>query len=160
MKDLDGLLARVMEQARELRIPISDRIDPHVRVNHRAVARFGCCFRQGEGYFIELSERLLLAEDWACMQTLAHEVLHTCWGCRNHGRRWKGYAARMNEAFGYRISRTQTCQALGVPDARPVRYVLVCRTCGMEFRRVRASALVQHPERYRCPCGGTLERRL
>ena len=27
---------------------------------------------------IELSERLLEAEERACMQTLAHEVLHTC----------------------------------------------------------------------------------
>ena len=160
MNDFDGLLARVIEQAKGLRIPISERIDPHVRVNRRAVTRFGCCVKQGERYTIELSERLLQAEEWACMQTLAHEVLHTCWGCRNHGKRWKGYAERMNAAYGFRISRSETCQALGVPDAKPVRYVLVCQNCGQEFRRAKASALVQHPERYRCRCGGRLERRL
>ena len=41
MNDFDGLLARVIEQAKGLRIPISERIDPHVRVNRRAVTRFG-----------------------------------------------------------------------------------------------------------------------
>ena len=54
MNDFDGLLARVIEQARGLRIPISERIDPHVRVNRRAVTRFGCCVKQGERYTIEL----------------------------------------------------------------------------------------------------------
>lgn len=158
MNDFDALLLRVLDQARALRIPVSRTIDPHVRVNRRAVTRFGCCVKQGERYTIELSERLLAAEERACLQTLAHEVLHTCYGCRNHGVRWKGYAARMNAAYGYAISRTGTCQELGVPDVKPVRYVLVCRQCGQEFRRSRASALIQHPERYRCKCGGRLER--
>lgn len=160
MNDLDALLARVIQQARALRIPISSQIDPHVRVNRRAVTRFGCCIRQGDRYTIELSERLLAAEERACMQTLAHEVLHTCWGCRNHGARWKGYAAKMNAACGYQIARTGSCEELGIPEAKPVRYIVVCQSCGQEFRRAKASPLVQHPERYRCRCGGRLERQL
>ena len=101
---------------------------------------------------------LLEAEERACMQTLAHEVLHTCPGCRNHGALWKEYAARMNGAYGYAISRTGTCEALGVADVRPVRYRLVCERCGQEFCRSRRSPLVDHPERYRCRCGGVLRR--
>ena len=66
MNDFDGLLARVIEQARGLQIPISERIDPHVRVNRRAVTRFGCCVKQGERYTIELSERLLQASGPVC----------------------------------------------------------------------------------------------
>lgn len=159
MNDFDGLLARVLTQARALHLPISDYIDPHVAVNRRAVSRFGCCLRRADGSFsIELSHRLLAAEEGACLETLAHEVLHTCHGCRNHGNRWKGYAARMNEALGYHIARTGTCHALGVPDDTPVRHLLVCTRCGMQFRRARASRLVQQPERYRCKCGGQLER--
>lgn len=160
MNDFDALLARAVDQARAVRIPAARNIDPHVRVNRRAVTRFGCCAKQGERYVIELSERLLWAPEAACMQTLAHEVLHTCRGCRDHGERWKEYAARMNAAYGYHISRTGTCQELGVPDIKPVRYLLVCRRCGQQFRRAKASPLVLHPERYRCKCGGTLERRL
>lgn len=160
MNDFDALLARVLDQVRAVHIPAAETIDPHVRINRRAVTRFGCCIKQEDGYVIELSERMLCAPEGACMQILAHEVLHTCRGCRNHGERWKGYAARMNAAYGYGISRTGTCQELGVPDTKPVRYVLVCRRCGQQFRRSRASQLVQHPERYRCKCGGRLERKL
>ncbi len=153
MNEFDALLARAVEQARALGIPVSARISPRV-----AVTRFGCCIRRGGEYVIELSERLLEAEERACMQTLAHEVLHTCPGCRNHGALWKEYAARMNGAYGYAISRTGTCEALGVADVRPVRYRLVCERCGQEFCRSRRSPLVDHPERYRCRCGGVLRR--
>ena len=77
----------------------------------------------------------------------------------NHGARWKEYARRMNEAYGYAISRTGSCEALGVADARPVRHLVVCTRCGMEFPRSRRSPLVDHPERYRCRCGGALQRK-
>ena len=43
MNDFDALLARVVDQARAARIPAARNIDPHVRVNRRAVTRFGCC---------------------------------------------------------------------------------------------------------------------
>ena len=143
MNEFDALLARAVEQARALGIPVSARISPRVAVNRRAVTRFGCCIRRGGEYVIELSERLLEAEERACMQTLAHEVLHTCPGCRNHGALWKEYAARMNGAYGYAISRTGTCEALGVADVRPVRYRLV--------RTLRAGVLPEPP----LPAGGS-----
>lgn len=158
MNEFDALLARAVEQARALGIPVSARISPRVAVNRRAVTRFGCCIRRGGEYVIELSERLLEAEERACMQTLAHEVLHTCPGCRNHGPRWKAYAAQMNAAYGYAISRTGTCQQLGVEDTRTIRHLVVCTRCGRQFPRTRLSPLVAHPERYRCTCGGSLRR--
>ena len=160
MHDADALLARVVAQARALNIPVSSHILPQVRINRRAVTRFGCCIHQRDGScLIELSARLLEASEQACLQTLAHEVLHTCPGCRNHGARWKEYARRMNEAYGYAISRTGSCEALGVADTRPVRHLVVCTRCGMEFPRSRRSPLVDHPERYRCRCGGALQRK-
>ena len=160
MHDVDTLLARVVAQAKALGIPVPPRILPQVRLTRRAVTRFGCCIRQADGsYRIELAQRLLEAPEEACLQTLAHEVLHTCPGCRNHGARWKEYARRMNEAYGYAISRTGSCEALGVADARPVRHLVVCTRCGMEFPRSRRSPLVDHPERYRCRCGGVLQRK-
>ena len=160
MERFDALLARVLDQARSLDIPVSGRIRPHVRVNRRAATRFGCCIRQEDGSFtIELTHRLLEGSDQACLQTLAHEVLHTCPGCRNHGARWRQWAERMNGAFGYRIARTGTCQALGLPDQRTARHLVVCTSCGQTFPRLKASPLVLHPERYRCKCGGELVRK-
>lgn len=65
----------------------------------------------------------------------------------------------MNEAYGYAIARTDTCEKLGVEDTVQARYLVVCTRCGAQFRRSRKSRLVEHPERYRCRCGGRLERR-
>jgi len=152
--DPDRLLARVIGEARALGIPVSRRIRAQVAVNGRAVGRFGQCRKTPFGYEIELSERLLAAPERACRQILAHEVLHTCPGCANHGPRWKDYAARMNAAYGYEIRRTGDCAELGVPDLRAARYAVRCTRCGAVLTRQRRSSLIAHPERYRCRCGG------
>ena len=155
--EIDRLLARVIAQARAVNIPVSEHICPQVRLNRRAKTRFGCCIRQGEAYTVELSAQLAEegTED-AVMQVLAHEALHTCYGCANHGKRWKTYAARMNAAYGYDISRTDKFEDLGIADDRPVRYWVVCTQCGRRTPRMKRSPLVDHPERYRCRCGGAL----
>ena len=155
--EIDKLLARAIAQARAVRIPVSDRICPQVRLNRRARTRFGCCVRKDGAYTIELSARLARegAED-AILRVLAHEVLHTCCGCSNHGKRWKSYAAKMNAAYGCHISRTDRFEDLGIEDDRPARYWVVCTLCGRRISRMKRSPLVDHPERYRCKCGGTL----
>ena len=155
--ELDKLLALVIAQARTIRIPVSPAIDPRVRLNCRARTRFGCCIRRGGAYTIELAEQLAReGEEGAVLQVLAHEVLHTCYGCSNHGKRWQGYARRMNDAYGYHIRRTDGYNSLGLEDRRPVRYWVVCGKCGRRIPRMKRSPLVDHPEHYRCRCGGTL----
>ena len=154
---IDGLLALAIAQARAVNIPVSRDILPQVRLNRRARTRFGCCVRQGGTYTIELSDRLARqGEERAILQVLCHEVLHTCHGCSNHGARWRGYAQRMNDAYGYQIRRTDNYSQLGIQDDRPVRYWVVCRQCARRIPRMKRSPLVDHPERYRCACGGAL----
>ena len=87
MNDCDKLMREVAEQARALGIPISGNIKPQVLLNRRAVNRFGCCRRQGGAYVIELSTRIVEGPEKSCRETLAHELLHTCPGCHNHGAR-------------------------------------------------------------------------
>ena len=153
---LNGLLAAVIAQAKQAGIPVSSRICPTVSVNRRAKTRFGCCRTQNRTHTIEIAAALLDADAMAVRQVLAHEALHTCPGCANHGPRWKGWAARMNALYGYQISRTDSHEELGLTDDRPVRYLVVCRRCGRETPRMKRSPLVDHPERYRCRCGGAL----
>jgi len=154
---IDGLLALAIAQARAVNIPVSRDIRPQVRLNRRARTRFGCCVRRGGGYTIELSDQLARqGGEEVVLRVLAHEVLHTCYGCSNHGARWRGYAQRMNEAYGYQIRRTDNYSQLGIQDDRPVRYWVVCRQCARRIPRMKRSPLVDHPEHYRCPCGGTL----
>lgn len=157
-KEIDGLLVRVIGEARQLGIPVSEEIDPQVRLNRRARNRFGCCIRQNGRHTIELSAQLAQeGVQEAILRVLAHEVLHTCYGCSNHGKRWKSYAAQMNAAYGYGIRRTDGYDGLGLVDDRPVRYWVICTQCGRKIPRMKRSPLVDHPERYRCRCGGVLK---
>lgn len=159
-QELDELLSEVTAQAKALGIPVSGRILPKVAVNNRAKSRFGCCKRLPNGdVVIELSGHTILAEKKKIMQVLAHEILHSCYGCLNHGKRWKSYAERMNKAFGYQISRTDSRERMGLaqePDLPP-KYELVCQSCGARITRMRKSRLITETWRYRCRCGGKLE---
>lgn len=106
--DFDAALQHVLEQVRAAGIPASAQIDPQVRVNTRAKKRYGrCIFRDGR-YEIELSARLQAADSSVVHTVLAHEVLHTCPGCMNHGARWKQYAAKMGSGTGIRFSARRT----------------------------------------------------
>lgn len=156
---VDQLMQDVIEQAKALNIPVSEQINPHVRINRRATGRFGACFanKRSGTFVIEISDVLLTASEQACRQTLAHEVLHTCYGCQNHKKRWHHYAEMMNTAYGYCISRTDSPERLGVESKSVVRYLVECTQCGAEIPRARRSRLIEHPENYRCAkCGGHL----
>ena len=54
----------------------------------------------------------------------------------------------MSNRFGYDIHRTDSHESLGLEDDRPVRWLVVCRSCGKTMPRMKRSALVEHPERY------------
>lgn len=154
--NLNALLAQVIAQARSISIPVSRSIDPDVVVNTRARTRFGCCRTRMGRHTIEVAAALLEADEQAIRQVLAHEVLHTCPGCANHGAKWQHWASLMSQRFGYDIRRTDSHGALGIKDTRPIRYWVICRRCGNRTPRMKRSSLVEHPERYRCKCGGSL----
>lgn len=155
---LNALCRELAEQLAALKIPVSNKIAPEVRVNSRAKRRLGCCYAQDGGYVIEVSAGLLEDRE-RLRQTLVHELLHTCPGCRNHGERWKSYARRVNEAWGMEIRRLAPAEGPTEPLRREkVKYILQCTRCGREFPRSRMSKAVKYPGRYRCPCGGALRR--
>ena len=107
--DFDAALQHVLEQVRAAGIPASAQIDPQVRVNTRAKKRYGRCIFRDRRYEIELSARLQAADSSVVHTVLAHEVLHTCPGCMNHGARWKQYAAKNGGAVrGIRFSARRT----------------------------------------------------
>ncbi len=154
--DINELLRQVIAEAKAIKIPVSDKILPEVVINSRAKTRFGCCKKVGTGYMIELSERVVSAGEKACKEVLAHEVLHSCYGCIDHGARWKSYAEKMNAAYRYSISRATGSEEIGVEKDYPVRYRFRCEKCGLVFERMRQSVFVKNYTRYRCRCGGRL----
>lgn len=159
MIDVNQLFLKVKEQAGLLNIPFSQNIEQNVCINTRSVRRFGQCRRNDKFFTIEVSAFLLEADEKFVMQTLAHELLHTCYHCQNHGVLWRKYADKMNKAYGYSISRTAGFEETGLKQKRQTaKYCIQCMGCGAKIERYRMSRLVSCPELYRCKCGGRLKR--
>ena len=153
------LVRLATEQMQALGIPVSDRIT-EVTINRRAVRRLGCCHKNKDGSFwIEVSERVIQGDRHAVLEILCHELLHTCPGCLNHGAQFTRYAQKLNQAYGYHISRTADTTVLEtIPDPKPARYLVRCKACGKEWQRYRRTGPAAYPEHYRCPCcRGNLE---
>ena len=132
-------------------------------VNTRATSRLGLCRKKGNQYEIEISHLLLderTPED-SLLDTLFHELLHTCYGCMKHTGRWKAYADRVNAACGRNIRRAAAIEDREIPEELlpKANYLVRCESCGNEYGRQKLSPLVTHPERYRCgKCKGKLIR--
>ncbi len=162
-KEVSALMAELADALKGLGIPVSSKILPDVRINSRAKRRLGCCYDRVGIFEIEVSSSLLEKPE-KLRETLAHELLHTCPGCRNHGERWKAYAHRANEALGMEIRRLAPVEEVpGGEGEEPLRrdtvkYVLECQSCGAKIYRSRMSKVVKRPWRYRCKCGGRLKR--
>ena len=157
-EELNAQLAALAEELRGMGVPISREISPQVEVNSRAQRRLGCCIQKEGAFTIQVSARLL-GQPELLRNTLLHELLHTCYGCQNHGKRWKAYAQRVGEALGVEITRTVPLEGPAQPlRQEPVKYLLQCQSCGRLIPRRRLSKAVKYPSRYRCPCGGKLRR--
>ncbi len=162
MNDFNSLFVQVKEQALNVGIPLPDNIYPEILSNNRAKKRFGCCKKIDGEFYIELSSFMKDAPAHSVKQTIAHELLHTCNGCQNHGRLFKYYADVMNRAYGYDIKTTSTLEELGIEKnegtSPTLNYALKCMSCGKIIARSRMSKIIQHPSHYRCTCGGKLKR--
>lgn len=161
-EDIDSLLKQVIQEARELKIPVPDHIIGKVYVNKRPKKRFGCCRKQGSCYLIEISEFVLSCNERIVRAILAHEVLHTCKGCSNHGPIWKEYAEKMNQQYGYQIKRVSTFEEMGIQKESndksedKIKYIIKCTQCGKEYPRQRFTCVMKKINAYRCQCGGKL----
>lgn len=155
------LLVEVINEAKKINIPISTQICLDITINTRAKGRFGRCKKRNGVYFIELSQHLLSAETKYIKQTLAHEALHTCPECLNHGIKWKYYASKMNREYGYEITRLSSCDSMNISNPRKERakYIITCIICGHKYYKQRESKMIKNIQSYRCKCGGALDVR-
>lgn len=129
-EELNAQLAALAEELRGMGVPISWEISPQVEVNSRAQRRLGCCIRKEGAFTIQVSARLL-GQPELLRNTLLHELLHTCYGCQNHGKRWKAYAQKVGQALGVDIRRTAAVEGPWEPLRREeVKYLLRCQSCG------------------------------
>ena len=93
------------------------------------------------------------------IQTLLHELIHTVYGCFNHGKKFKFYAQIINNKYGYSISRTTDSSKFGVElPKRKNKFEIVCNNCGAVWHYKRSTRFVQCVERdggqrWTCGCG-------
>ena len=132
-------------------------------VNSRAVRRWGCCSSNGDGTFtIQISDVLLNEQSSVdgLKNTIIHELLHTCVGCLNHGKKWQEYADIVNNHFGYCIKRADSCSEKGVSQnmvyENKRHYEVTCNECKAKFIYYRDNKVTKNTSHFRCSCGGKL----
>ena len=113
---------------------------------------------------IEISDRLVAdnVDDMALANTLAHEMLHTVYGCMNHGKEWKRLADIMNSEYGYNIQRATSAEEKGIAREESTRkeetyhYIIHCEKCNATWRYMRYCSIVKAAEKNKakCGCGG------
>lgn len=156
------VLTEVINEARDLNIPVPSNISGEVIVNKRPRKRYGCCRKKDNKFIIEISSFILECSDDKIRGVIAHEVLHTCPGCYEHGTKWKTYAKCMNDIYGYNIKRTSSFEEMGLSEDHikqedRVKYIIKCKKCGREYPRQRYTKVMRRINMYRCSCGGKLE---
>lgn len=148
------LYESVRDDMDKLNIPYEKNVS--IKINHRAKRMYGCC-RKIEGKFvIEISDFLLSDLQNEIKNTIAHELIHTCYGCFNHGKRFKHYCTKLNE-LGYNVTTTYKGDEINQIKSN-ARYVVVCEKCNIKTYRMKKSKLITNPELYRCSkCRGKLQ---
>lgn len=152
------MLMKAMKECDSAAIPYGEIAD--IKINNRAKTRWGQCKKlPNDEYEIQVSSRLLEDEvsDMALMNTLLHELCHTCYGCMNHGKKWKEYAARLNKK-GYSIQRCTSAEEKNITlDESCYRYSVKCENCGSEWKYMKRGAvikaLMRDPQSCKCSCG-------
>lgn len=133
-------------------------------INYRAVKRWGQCRSNGDGTFTVQISSVLLDENNSVdglKNTIIHELLHTCEGCMNHGKKWQELADIVNSRYGYGIKRTSSGEEKGISVNSIVEnkrhYEVTCRSCGTKWIYYRDNKVTKYTSNFRCSCGGKLD---
>ena len=133
-----------------------------VTINNRVKSRLGQCYLLSSGnYEIEISGFFLNENisEKIIRNTVMHEVLHTCDGCMNHGNRWKSYAEKVNNKYGYNVSRLANLSAneeIKRSYYKSSKYMYRCEGCGNIVAFNRRCKFTKYTKHYSCGyCGGS-----
>lgn len=145
MKDLRALFDEVLDECMALDIPFGKIYN--IVPNSRAKRRWGQCKKVPGGFEININVQLLDddIDDMSTKTTIAHEVLHTCDGCLNHGDLWNKYANMLNRAYGYNIKRVSSADEKGVDQSvrnMNYKYIIRCKKCGSTSKYMKKSRIV------------------
>jgi predicted metal-dependent hydrolase len=163
-RNLNEYLQKCLEMCDKCDIPYR-KIDSIVE--DKAKKRWGQCRHRNGKIIIGISYQLVDStyseNDTGLINTIIHEILHTCDGCSNHGKLWKSYADRIYKQYGIEIKRTSTYEEKQVNEEikeNESKYAVQCKKCGKVFPYYRMGKVVKHPENFNhLQCGnGELKR--
>lgn len=143
---LQSIYKDVLTDFDRLKIPYAKEVP--IVINSRAKRRQGCCKKKDGKFIIEISEFVLDYLVDEIKNVVAHEIIHTCYGCFNHQKRFKAYGQKL-KALGYNVTTTYKGEEK-TPAELDARYMAVCQDCGEVIYRIKRSPLIIHPEKYRC----------
>lgn len=158
--NIKEMVNKAIQMLKDINIPITNSLNPTIEVVN-ASSFWGMCHSDGRGYAyrIRLAKMLLAQPENIIMETILHELIHTCPGCMNHGRQWKEYVRKCNAIYNTNINanpyKYDAKRAAEVVNMEPVKVAhrVQCTCCGRTWDRARNSNLTLHPERYHCQCG-------
>ena len=108
-------------------------------INRRAKTRWGMCTKNLDGTcIIQIAARLIEDErisEQACKETMIHEILHTCKGCKGHTGLWLIYANIMNKKYGYNIKRTTSGEEKGVENYTASKRLFCMRELWSDYKK-------------------------
>lgn len=96
--EIEQMLQKGIKMLQAIEIPVSDSICPTIDFP-KATSFFGQCATnrvRGYKFLIRISEYALYLSERDIMDTILHELLHTCDGCMNHQKLWRTYALQVN----------------------------------------------------------------
>lgn len=169
--DIENFLQKGIQMLRDINVPVSSNICPRIDFP-KAHSFYGYCvtgrslylwmnkYPKGYDFYIRISEFTLGSSEKSIMNTILHELLHTCPNCMDHQKQWRHWAGVVSKAYGYDIRRCagdkSAADRANLRSPETSLHKIECTRCGNVWYRSRNSRLTLHPENYRCKCGGKL----
>lgn len=151
---LYSLYEAVKADMDKLNIPYTKNVP--IKINTRAKRMHGCCRKVNGQFVIEISDFLFNYSKNEIMNTIAHEMIHTCYGCFNHGKRFKYYCDKIN-SLGYNVTTTYKGEEVNQVQ-NEAKYMIMCENCKTKVYRMKKSKIITNSSAYRCSkCKGKLK---
>lgn len=144
MKDLQKLFNECKEEMRKANIPFNE--DAYINVsNRKSVRTWGTCRNKVD---IRINALLLddNVDDKETKDTIIHELIHTCKDTHGHDYYFRLYGNRMNDMFGYHISRCNSKEQKGITIdyERMSKYKFVCPNCNRVSYKQKLPKYMSH----------------
>lgn len=167
--ELNEMLSLGIKMLKAIDIPISESICPEVLLANSHSFFGQCCPKestlkclrpQGYDYYIRISCFTLQNSEKSVMNTILHELIHTCKDTHGHDKQWQAYGRRIHETYGYDIRRqggdksAQDIKNLSAGRTRRrsfLQYRLTCSDCGHSWSYTKAGKVVKSYKQCSCP---------